>query len=124
MSSITVIESRVAHRWATRLQRVVRLAAIIPARFAAQRLPAKPLADIGGAPMVVRVAERAARAEGIDEIAVATDDERIREAVEQAGFRAIMTDPLCRNGTERIAQAARDLPAEGYVNVQGDEPLV
>ena len=74
--------------------------------------------------MVVRVAQQAARAEGIDEIAVATDDDRIAHAVTQAGFRALMTDPGCRNGTERIAQAARDLPADGYLNVQGDEPLV
>ena len=74
--------------------------------------------------MVVRVAQQAAKAEGIDEIAVATDDQRIAEAVTKAGFRALMTDPGCRNGTERIAQAARDLPADGYLNVQGDEPLV
>jgi 3-deoxy-manno-octulosonate cytidylyltransferase (CMP-KDO synthetase) len=74
--------------------------------------------------MVVRVAERARRAEGIDEVAVATDDSRIAEAVKAAGFRALMTDPECRNGTERIAQAARDLPADGYLNVQGDEPLI
>ncbi len=74
--------------------------------------------------MVVRVAQRAAKAQGIDEVAVATDDERIFRAVTQAGFRAVMTDPACRNGTERVAQAARDLPAGGYLNVQGDEPLV
>src|SRR6185369_17143452 len=74
--------------------------------------------------MVVRVAELARRAEGIDEVAVATDDARIAKAVEAAGFRALMTDPACRNGTERIAQAARDLPADGYLNVQGDEPLI
>jgi 3-deoxy-manno-octulosonate cytidylyltransferase (CMP-KDO synthetase) len=102
----------------------VRLAALIPARYAAQRLPGKPLADIGGAPMVVRVAQQAALAEGIDEVAVATDDARIVTAVSAAGFRALMTDPACRNGTERIAQAARDLPADGYLNVQGDEPLI
>jgi 3-deoxy-manno-octulosonate cytidylyltransferase (CMP-KDO synthetase) len=102
----------------------VRLAALIPARYAAQRLPGKPLADICGAPMVVRVLQRASRAEGVDEIAVATDDERIARAVRQAGFRALMTDPACSNGTMRIAQAARDLPADGYLNVQGDEPLV
>ncbi|HEY2027938.1 MAG TPA: 3-deoxy-manno-octulosonate cytidylyltransferase [Myxococcales bacterium] len=102
----------------------MRLACIIPARFAAQRLPGKPLADIGGKPMVVRVCERAARAKGLAVIAVATDDERIAEAVRAAGFQALMTDPSCRNGTERVAQAARDLPADGYLNVQGDEPLV
>ena len=102
----------------------MRLAALIPARYAAQRLPGKSLADICGAPMVVRVAERARRAAGIDEVAVATDDERIANAVQAAGFRALMTDPACRNGTERIAQAAHDLPADGYLNVQGDEPLI
>src|SRR5207237_213640 len=82
------------------------------------------LADIGGAPMIVRVAERAARADGIDEVAVATDDDRIARAVIQAGFRALMTDPACSNGTMRVAQAARDLAADGYLNVQGAEPLV
>src|SRR5512144_2705905 len=74
--------------------------------------------------MVVRVAERASRAKGIDALAVATDDERIASAVTAAGYRALMTDPGCRNGTERIAQAAHDLPADGYLNVQGDEPLI
>src|SRR5207248_3694448 len=94
------------------------------ARYSAQRLPGKPLADIGGVPMVVRVAERARKAPGVDTVAVATDDARIAQAVEAAGVRALMTDPACRNGTERIAQAARDLPADGYLNVQGDEPLI
>jgi 3-deoxy-manno-octulosonate cytidylyltransferase (CMP-KDO synthetase) len=102
----------------------VRLAAIIPARYGAQRLPGKPHADLLGKPMVVRVCERAAQALGRDNVAVATDDERIESAVSKAGFRAILTDPGCRNGTERIAQAARDLPADGYLNVQGDEPLI
>src|SRR5205814_6905790 len=84
----------------------------------------KPLADIGGAPMVVRVAQRTARAEGVDTVAVATDDERIAHEVTQAGFRAVMTPPDCRNGTERVAKAAPQVPADGYLNVQGDEPLV
>jgi 3-deoxy-manno-octulosonate cytidylyltransferase (CMP-KDO synthetase) len=74
--------------------------------------------------MVVRVCERAARAKGLSAVAVATDDERIATAVRAAGFQALMTDPSCKNGTERVAQAARDLPADGYLNVQGDEPLV
>jgi 3-deoxy-manno-octulosonate cytidylyltransferase (CMP-KDO synthetase) len=74
--------------------------------------------------MVVRVAQQAQKAKGVDEVAVATDDARIAEAVTKAGFRALMTDPACRNGTERVAQAARDLPADGYLNVQGDEPLI
>ncbi len=73
--------------------------------------------------MVVRVCQRAARAEGLDEIAVATDDARIADAVAAAGFRAVMTGEA-RNGTERVAQAARVVPADGYLDVQGDEPLV
>jgi 3-deoxy-manno-octulosonate cytidylyltransferase (CMP-KDO synthetase) len=101
----------------------VRLAALIPSRYASQRLPGKPLADLCGAPMIVRVCQRTARAEGLDEIAVATDDPRIAQAVTQAGFRAVMTG-AARNGTERIAQAAALVGADGYLNVQGDEPLV
>jgi 3-deoxy-manno-octulosonate cytidylyltransferase (CMP-KDO synthetase) len=73
--------------------------------------------------MIVRVCQRAARAEGLDEIAVATDDARIAHAVTEAGFRAVMTGEA-RNGTERIAQAAALVPADGYLNIQGDEPLV
>jgi 3-deoxy-manno-octulosonate cytidylyltransferase (CMP-KDO synthetase) len=114
----------VAKRIGAGLQRDVRLAAIIPARFAAQRLPGKPLADICGVPMVVRVCQQTAKARGLAVVAVATDDERIARAVTEAGFQALMTDPACRNGTERIARAAHDLPADGYLNVQGDEPLV
>jgi 3-deoxy-manno-octulosonate cytidylyltransferase (CMP-KDO synthetase) len=73
--------------------------------------------------MIVRVCQRTARAEGLDEIAVATDDPRIAHAVTEAGFRAVMTGEA-RNGTERIAQAASLVEADGYLNVQGDEPLV
>src|SRR5207253_3880041 len=105
------------------LQRDVRLAALIPSRYASQRLPGKPLADLCGAPMIVRVCQRTARAEGLDEIAVATDDPRIAQAVTQAGFRAVMTGEA-RNGTERIAQAAALVGADGYLNVQGHVPLV
>ena len=101
----------------------MRLAALIPSRYASQRLPGKPLADLCGAPMIVRVCQRTARAEGLEEIAVATDDPRIAQAVTQAGFRAVMTGEA-RNGTERIAQAAALVGADGYLNVQGDEPLV
>src|SRR2546422_10822530 len=60
----------------------------------------------------------------MEEVGVATDAGRIASAVEAAGVRALMTDPACRNGTERIAQAARDLPADGDLNVQGGEPLI
>ena len=74
--------------------------------------------------MVVRVAEAAARAAGIDGVVVATDDEKIAAAARSAGFRAEMTSRDCQNGTERVAEAARNLSADAFINVQGDEPLV
>lgn len=99
---------------------------VIPARYASSRLPGKPLADIAGKPMVVRVAERAA-ASGASEIVVATDHEEVRAAVERHGFSAIMTRADHASGTDRIAEVA---VLSGWdndvvvVNVQGDEPLI
>ena len=100
--------------------------AIIPARYASTRLPGKPLLDIAGKPMVVRVAERA-RGSGAARIVVATDDERIRDAVTAHGFESVMTRPDHATGTDRLAEAAvrLRLPADHIVvNVQGDEPLL
>ena len=102
----------------------MRLAILIPARYGAQRLPGKPLQDLCGAPLIVRVCERAALVTGIADLCVATDDERIASAVSRAGFRALMTPRECRNGTERIAAASEQVRADGYLDVQGDEPLV
>lgn len=99
---------------------------VIPARYASSRLPGKPLADIAGKPMVVRVAERAALS-GAAEVIVATDEERVLRAVESAGFRAVMTSPDHASGTDRIAEVAGILGCEEddiLVNVQGDEPLI
>lgn len=99
---------------------------LIPARLASTRLPDKPLADIGGRPMVVRVAEQAA-ASGARLVAVATDSERIANAVRQSGFMAILTREDHVSGTDRLAEAADHLkldPSEIVVNVQGDEPLI
>lgn len=100
--------------------------ALIPARLASTRLPDKPLADIGGKPMVVRVAERAAAA-GAARVAVATDSPRIAAAVSAAGFEAIMTREDHASGTDRLAEAAGKLGLSAdqiVVNVQGDEPLI
>jgi 3-deoxy-manno-octulosonate cytidylyltransferase (CMP-KDO synthetase) len=99
---------------------------LIPARYASTRLPGKPLADVAGKPMVVRVAERA-RQSGAARIVVATDDERIRDAVTAHGFESVMTRPDHATGTDRLAEAAvrLRLPADDIVvNVQGDEPLL
>jgi 3-deoxy-manno-octulosonate cytidylyltransferase (CMP-KDO synthetase) len=102
----------------------MRTIAVIPARYKSNRLPGKPLADIHGKPMVCRVYERVCRASLVDEVMVATDDERIEGAVAAAGGRAVMTSPAHPSGTDRIAEAVRDLDVDLVVNVQGDEPLV
>jgi 3-deoxy-manno-octulosonate cytidylyltransferase (CMP-KDO synthetase) len=99
-------------------------AAVIPSRWGAQRFPGKPLHEIAGVPMVVRVLERASRARGIDLVLVATDDERIADAVERAGGRAVMTAPELPSGTDRVFAAVRDLAFDVVLNVQGDEPLL
>jgi len=99
---------------------------IIPARFGATRLPGKPLLDIAGAPMVVRVAQRA-RASGAAEVVVATDHPDIAAAVRAHGFDACMPAGDYASGTDRIAAAARErgFPSDAIVvNVQGDEPLI
>jgi 3-deoxy-manno-octulosonate cytidylyltransferase (CMP-KDO synthetase) len=99
---------------------------LIPARYASTRLPGKPLADIGGKPMVVRVAERA-RESGAARIVVATDDARVKRACEANGVEALMTRDDHPTGTDRLAEAAAQLalPADAIVvNVQGDEPLL
>ncbi len=99
---------------------------IIPARMASMRLPNKPLADIGGQPMIVRVAQQAAKS-GAASVTVAGDDARIIDAAKAAGFNAQMTDLHHTSGTERIHQAATLLGLDDdaiVVNVQGDEPCI
>lgn len=98
---------------------------IIPARYASVRFPGKPLALIGGVPMIERVYRQAQKAE-VDRVIVATDDARIREAVENFGGTAVMTDPALPNGTARCAAAARSLGIhDGFIiNIQGDEPFI
>lgn len=97
---------------------------IIPARYGSSRFPGKPLALIKGASMIERVYRLAARTPDVS-VYVATDDERIRGAVESFGGRAIMTDPNCQNGTERVYAAAKTLPERPdiVINLQGDSPL-
>lgn len=103
--------------------------ALIPARYASTRLPGKPLLAETGKPLILHVVEQALAATSVSAVAVATDDARIREAVETAGARAVMTDAGHESGTERIAEAARVLATEGVsfdvvLNVQGDEPEI
>ena len=100
--------------------------AVIPARYASTRLPAKLLADIAGKPMVVRVAEREARS-GASAIWVAADDERIITAVKEHGYQALLTASHHTSGTDRLAEVMDMLSLDDdtiVVNVQGDEPLI
>lgn len=100
---------------------------LIPARMAATRLPGKPLADIEGAPMIVRVL-RQAQAAGIGPVAVAAGDPEIVAAVEAAGGRAVLTDPDLPSGSDRILRALEELDPQGrhdvVINLQGDIPFV
>jgi len=97
---------------------------VIPARFQSSRFPGKPLALIAGKTLVQRVYERAKGARRLSRLVVATDDDRIARAVESFGGEAVMTSPDHASGTDRLAEVARRLPAEIYVNIQGDEPLL
>ena len=99
--------------------------AIIPARYAATRLPGKPLLDLCGKPMIIRTLERALEARNVARALVATDDERILSAVRAAGYEAVMTRTDHQSGSDRLAEVAETLEAGAIVvNVQGDEPLI
>jgi 3-deoxy-manno-octulosonate cytidylyltransferase (CMP-KDO synthetase) len=98
---------------------------VIPARYASTRLPGKPLVALGGKPMIEHVWERVRRAVSLSGVVVATDDERIAEAVKAFGGEAVLTRADHRSGTERVAEvAASRKDVDVFVNVQGDEPLI
>jgi len=101
-----------------------KIVAVIPARYSSTRLPGKPLLEIGGKPLIVWVAERARAASTISLTMVATDDPRIVDVVNAAGFDAVITRADHATGTDRIAEVAHNLRADIIVNVQGDEPLI
>jgi 3-deoxy-manno-octulosonate cytidylyltransferase (CMP-KDO synthetase) len=97
---------------------------VIPSRYAATRLPGKPLVNLAGKPMVQRVYEQAKLAQTVHRVLVATDDQRIVDAVKAFAGEARMTRSDHRTGTERIAEVAAHEPGDIFVNVQGDEPLI
>jgi len=102
-----------------------RIVAIIPARYASERLPGKPLLPIAGKPMIQHVYERTAKAALVGRVVVATDDERIADVVHSFGGEVVMTPAGLPSGTDRIASVARTmLDMDIVVNVQGDEPLI
>lgn len=98
--------------------------AIIPARYGSTRLPGKPLADIGGKPMIQHVYESASKARDLDRVLVATDDRRIEQAVKSFGGEVMMTSRHHASGTDRLAEVARKIKADWLVNIQGDLPFI
>ncbi len=99
--------------------------AVIPARYGSSRLPGKPLIDLGGQTLVQRVYQAVRGAAAVDEVVVATDDQRILAHVHSFGGRAVLTSPDHPTGTDRVAEAAAGFPeADIVVNVQGDEPFI
>jgi len=97
---------------------------IIPARYKSSRFPGKPLTPILGKPMILWVAEICAKVLPVELVYIATDDSRIKDIVENAGFNVLMTSEKALTGTDRIADAANQIDADSYINVQGDEPLL
>lgn len=97
---------------------------IIPARYSAQRLPGKPLVDIGGKTLVQRVWEQGMKCNKLSAVVVATDDERIADHVRSFGGTAVLTSPDCPSGTDRLGEVALTRNFAYYVNMQGDEPLL
>ena len=102
----------------------MKVIAVIPARYTSTRLPGKPLADICGKPMIQHVYERVSQVPLFDAIIVATDVLRIMDAVAEFGGSACMTSPNCASGSDRLIEVSHKYPADIYVNIQGDEPLV
>lgn len=98
--------------------------AVIPARYASTRFPGKPLVDVCGKPMIRWVYEQVKGCASIDRVIVATDDERIKDAVASFGGDAVMTPADCPSGTDRVALAIRDMECAYIINVQGDQVLL
>ena len=98
--------------------------AIIPARYGSTRLPGKPLANIGGKPMIQHVYESTLKARGLDRVLVATDDRRVAETVQGFGGEVVMTSKDHASGTDRLAEVARKIKVDWLVNVQGDLPFI
>jgi 3-deoxy-manno-octulosonate cytidylyltransferase (CMP-KDO synthetase) len=103
---------------------MARVIAVIPARYASQRLPGKPLIDLLGKPMIQRVYDQVRQAGLPSQVIVATDDERIASVVRGFGGDVVMTSPAIRSGSDRVAAVAQEVPGDIFVNVQGDEPLI
>ena len=102
----------------------MKVVGVIPARYKSSRFPGKPLADICGKPMIWWVHRQLSMAKGIDEVYVATDDDKIRETCESLGIKVVMTSDSCPTHLERLYEFSTKVDADFYINVNGDEPLI
>lgn len=102
----------------------MKIIAVIPARYKSSRFPGKPLSDICGKPMIWWVYNQAKKVGDFEEVYVATDDDRIKTVCEQLGMNVVMTSDSHPTGTDRIGEVAQKIPADLYVNIQGDEPML
>ena len=102
----------------------MRTCIVIPARYKSTRFPGKPLTPLIGKPMILWVAELSARAVGKPNVYIATEDNRIKTEIEKNGFNVIMTSDKALTGTDRVAEASKQINSDIFLNVQGDEPLV
>ncbi len=101
-----------------------KIVGIIPARFKSSRFEGKPLADISGKPMIWWVYEQAKKVHEFSDVIVATEDKRIMEVCYKLGINAMITSDKHKTGTDRVGEIAKKIPADLYVNIQGDEPLL
>ena len=102
----------------------MKVVCVIPARYQSSRFPGKPLADICGKPMIWWTYHQAIQAKGVDDVYVATEDERIVQVCQKYGMSVVLTSDKHQNGTERLTEVAQKIIADIYVTVQGDEPLL
>ena len=102
----------------------MRVIIVIPARYRSSRFPGKPLVKLLGKPMIIWVAELSTKVVGKENVYIATDDSKIQKTVIQMGYNVVMTSKNCLTGTDRLAEVAKKIEADIYINVQGDEPLV
>lgn len=102
----------------------MRAIGVIPARYGSTRFPGKPLADILGKPMIQYVWEKASQTKTLEKVIIATDDKRILKKAKEFGAEGVLTSPLLSSGTERVAEAVKDLDVDIVANIQGDEPLI
>jgi 3-deoxy-manno-octulosonate cytidylyltransferase (CMP-KDO synthetase) len=96
---------------------------IIPARYSSTRLPGKPLIKIKGIPMIIRTCKQCLKVVPAKNLYVATDDKKVEKCCKEHGIQTIMTSKKCLTGTDRVAEVAKKIKSETYINVQGDEPI-